>query len=414
MLNKTFKLFSLALIYLLTGCNQLPKPDASIVVLTNGEALAKDASIYAEMFDVSQDEALSRLELQSEIGKLEITLTTQEPDTFGGLWINNDPEYSVTVAMTDNLNVAKEYTDKFRFGDIVNVIQRAKSLKQLEAEQQQTIAVLNNLGIESESEINVFQNRVDVLVLNKTEVNSVSRIETNAGVLPAGLNIIEVSGFSTDAANAYAGNRITNSGAFCTSGYSVFDSRNLYGITTAGHCAEPLSYGSISMPRVAEWWSGARDLQWHRSEPDDILFKPWARDNEPTSGGTNYYREIYAVGNRPDQVIGSLYCKYGVSTGYTCGTLQSKSFNPADPVYNSPRNNSATFMRLNRSGSTIITRGGDSGGPVYNGHKALGLTKGGWWPDSPVGCPPDYCGDMIYMAINYVTDVGLRIYTAPR
>lgn len=416
--GSAFTFAAFALLLLLTSCSRTAEPNTDMVVLANGEALDKDAAVYAQVFNVPQSEAVRRLELQGRIGKLDAELAVQEPDTYAGLWINNDARYSVTVAVTDNPDAVKDHIRKYTFAGIVEVVQKEKSLKQLEAEQEQAVSVLINLGIESESEINVFQNRVDILVLDIDKAESVAPATdsalagTAAATLPPGVNLVEVSAFSQDTANAFAGNRIAYGDSFCTSGYSVFDRNNLYGITTAGHCTQPLNYGSVEMPRVAEWYSGARDLQWHRSP--NLLFKPWARDNEPSSGGTTFYREIYAVANRVDQPLNGFFCKYGATTQHTCGTLVSKTFNPADRVYNDLRNNSSTFMRLNRSGSNIITKPGDSGGPVYTGHKALGLTKGGWYPGLPSGCPTDYCGDMIYMAINYVTDIGLRIFIAPQ
>ena len=203
----------------------------------------------------------------------------------------------------------------------------------------------------------------------------------------------------------------------CSAGYSVFDGNGLYGITTAGHCNNRQFYDgsnpAVPLELAAEWWTGAFDVQWHvpKYSNSGLLFKPWARDNQPTSQGTAYYREMYSPVNRQEQAIGTVVCKHGYASSFTCGKIISKTFNTAKPPYNSDENNSPTFIRVDKVGPYNVARGGDSGGPVYEGHAALGLIKGAWGNGN---CTPDFCGDMIYMAINYVTDKGLRIFYAPR
>ena len=398
-------LFLLSLI-VLVSCARVPETNQQIVVLANGDALRKDAAEYAKLYGVSPEEALRRLKLQREIGKLDAKIAKGEPDTYAGLWIRHKPSYGVEINMAGDLGVVSKYTSGTSFANIIETHRVEKSLRQLELEQAEAITTLNGLAIPSQSDVSVPNNQVEVYVLDEQKVESLLATGRSAAAATLyDVNVIEVKGLGQDAANAYAGNAITD----CTAGYSVYDSFGLYGISTAGHCSNTQSYGTTNLGYVTEWWRGSFDVQWHvpKYANSGLLFKPWARDNQPTSQGTAYYREMYSVVNRPDQAIGLFVCKYGRRTGFTCGEISSRSFDP-----NTTQNKTATFIRLNKVGPYILSEQGDSGGPVYEGHAAIGITKGGW--HSGTDCSPADCGDMWYMAINYLTDTGLRIHLAPR
>ena len=68
-----------------------------------------------------------------------------------------------------------------------------------------------------------------------------------------------------------------------------------------------------------------------------------------------------------------------------------------------------SFCRV-LSGSGVLSRGGDSGSPVYNGHKALGILHSGFTSDPN----SSFYGDFTFMGINYITDQGLEIMIQPR
>lgn len=386
-------LVMLLLLILLASCTQAPEATQKIVVLVDGEALRKDAAEYAKDQQVTLDEAVRRLELQNDIGKFDEKLTTSEPDTFGGLWIQHKPEYKIIVNITSGTEKVASYAQGTAFAREIEVRKVAKSLKQLEAEQRSVISTLKTLKLASESSVNVYTNQVELDVLNSSQVTAALENAGKLSVLEDVL-ITRVESFSSSEVNIYAGNDM-----YCTSGFSVRDGNGLYGIATADHCPSNLSYGSVPLRTIGRW-NGSSDLQWQRHTSGTHLYKPWARDNEPTSGGTNYYREIYDNANRPDQPIGALVCKYGIATRYTCGYINSKTVTATSP-YNQP-----TYMRYG-NGTRDMSAGGDSGGPTYVGHQAWGMHHGGYNSGPHVG-------NALYMAANYITNKGLIINHAPR
>lgn len=68
----------------------------------DASALSRDAQNYAEDYGVSVEEARQRLDLQAEAGGLGASLTADEKATFGGLWIEHTPKYSVKIAFTED------------------------------------------------------------------------------------------------------------------------------------------------------------------------------------------------------------------------------------------------------------------------------------------------------------------------
>jgi hypothetical protein len=371
-----------------------------MVLLSDGEALRKDAAEYAKDQGVSLDEAVKRLELQNAIGQFEVELSSKEPNTFGGLYIQHRPYFKVIVNTTGTSDTIKGHAQTTPIADLIEVRKVSRSLKQLEARQQLVTGTLASLGIPSETSIDVYKNLVDLQVLDSTQLKSVLKAIGKLNVLE-NVATVDVNSFMSMTVDAYAGNNMS-----CTSGYSVRDSHGLRGITTAGHCNNSLSYNATSYNatslRFIREWFGSQDLQWHTSS--SLTFRPWARDNEPTSGGTPYYREIYDNANRSTQPIGAFVCKYGLNTKHTCGYLNSKTVKPGAPY------DVATYMRTGRGDGVVRSAPGDSGGPVYVGHQAWGLTHGGYFKDS---AHPNY-GDHVYMATNYITDTGLIVLFAPR
>jgi hypothetical protein len=83
--------------------------------------------------------------------------------------------------------------------------------------------------------------------------------------------------------------------------------------------------------------------------------------------------------------VGATVCKYGRSTGYTCGEIINKD-------YCWP-NAACTYIQVSRFNTNLVD-GGDSGGPVYAGNDAYGIVKG-------ERCFIT-CYDMIYTAENYI------------
>jgi hypothetical protein len=88
--------------------------------------------------------------------------------------------------------------------------------------------------------------------------------------------------------------------------------------------------------------------------------------------------------------VGSSVCKYGHTTGYTCGTIDTTSL---------CNNGSCTYVRVS-GGSVNLSEGGDSGGPWFFGNTAYGTHCIGMGNDAG------------YMPVDYINQgLGVSVYT---
>jgi hypothetical protein len=164
-------------------------PDS--VPLGEQDAFLRDAQSYAEDMNVSLDEAVRRMELQNSIGELGAALAVNERDTFGGLWVQNEPDYRVIVRFTrDGEATIRRYVESEALADVIDVRGADATLVELRQAQVDAERILLRLGINSYSEVDVIGNRVEVFV---SDTASLDRALKNSGsVMPASVHVMTV------------------------------------------------------------------------------------------------------------------------------------------------------------------------------------------------------------------------------
>jgi hypothetical protein len=250
------------------------------------------------------------------------------------------------------------------------------TLAQLEKHQAEAVSLANGLGFAVDSDIDVRKNQVEIYV---EEDRATSALWSAARQFAPSVVLVGVEGLIRPL--QLNGGQTLDS---CTGGFTVRHNTGDLGIVTAGHCPRFQVAQGIELPFRAEAHYGSFDTQWHSAcglldVSDD--FKSGLGD-----------RDVTGIRTRDQQTIGAFICKFGMISGRTCGTLQSKSVG----LSTVPASN-FTFMRLN--GATGAE--GDSGGPVYVESLAYGTTVGGLVED----------GDIVYMAINYISTLGVLVLT---
>ena len=139
-------------------------------------ALAQDAQWYADQYGVSLEEAINRLILQDEIGELGAEIESREADTLAGFWIQNEPEYRVVVAFTkDGEATISKYVQDGRLAEIIEVRTAQATLQDLQKAQKDASKLVQRLGFNIASSINVFENRVEVYATDRTELEEALR-----------------------------------------------------------------------------------------------------------------------------------------------------------------------------------------------------------------------------------------------
>lgn len=366
-----------------------PAAAAPSVHLTDSQAQLVDAQIYADHMGVSVDEALQRFEAQSLAGELETVLAATAPDAFAGLWVQHRPDFRVVVRVTQNgAEALTPVLQRSALAGLIDVRPAVATLVELTRAQADAMRAVRELGLPVESEINVYENQVQLYVVERQKLDAA--VQRGALTLSPLVTVVTVERMSYPAANIYGGLSLST----CTSGFGVKrTSDGLKGISTAAHCNNSQSYSGTALTFKAEKFQDSYDVQWHTASGYTV--KNWIK--WWSDGST---RSITSTKSRDSQAIGNYVCKYGKTTFYTCGYISSKTYAPSYVP-----SADATFIRVdNTAGYSPLAAPGDSGGPWF-------LNSGAWGVMS--GIPGSDANDALYMAVNYHSGISVSVMTAP-
>ena len=159
---------------------------------TNEEAELFFAEDYAKIHGVTVDEAIKRLKLQDIAGELGEELTTKEADTLAGYWIEHIPKFKLVILFTrDAEDIIKPYLQKYKeLADIIEVGTAKLSLVELENIQEKVSTKLENLGITTDSEVDVYKNCVKFYVVDRAQIDRA--VSGGKLVLPDCVEVITV------------------------------------------------------------------------------------------------------------------------------------------------------------------------------------------------------------------------------
>lgn len=352
----------------------------------------RDVEWYADHYGVTLEEATTRLALEDDAGELDAVLESREP-SFAGLWIEHTPQFRVVAAFTSSTGeeILRRYVDGTQLMEVAEATTATFTMAELQRHQQQVMSLHRSFkGAEDfESQINVKTNRLEILTATREARDAMNRSRDD---LPPSAVLIEVPGLSQPGENIYGGLFLST----CTSGFAVEkDNTTTRGVSTAGHCGNTQSYLGTDLPWQNGQYSGNTDAQWHTAP--GFTKKNWVRDGLSDST-TPYYRVISGRKHRDNQSVGSTVCKYGAyATGYGCGTLENKTYDPGDNCVPGSGN---TWMRVEGNGTRLMADG-DSGGPVFLDSVAYGTMS------CHYGTGDD---DMVYMAQNYFNNIGVHVW----
>jgi len=372
-------------------CSFLAAPSFAQSPAPPSQALLDDAASYAEQNKVTLDEAVRRLRLQSDIGRLDETLSAQEPG-FAGLWIEHQPQYRLVVRFKDP-SAAGRLPARLA-GTALETMPRvtlpaAASLAELEKQRAAARQRVTRLGFTVDTDINVQENRVEIYsdrapALRAALANERMR-QPNPPQDGTSAERVEILTVPELAKPAILRGGDGDQG-WCTGGFTVRNSdASVVGISTAGHCGNTQLFQGLALPLVTEYFYSAADLQWHSAcGYTDV-------SNEFNSGLG--YRPCIGQRLRSQQAIGTLVCKFGNATGRTCGSIRSKSYEPSYVPGGDDK-----FIRV--KGNVRLSAPGDSGAPWFFENLAYGINSG-----ATSG------GDALYTAIDYLLWVGATLLT---
>lgn len=159
--------------------------------LDNMDPMLYDTQIYASNNNINIEEALRRFQLQDIAGKLNAELSTNEAETFAGLWIVHNPDFKIVVQFTrDGGETIKPYLKPYtELDNIVEVRTTRVSLSDLQRAQANASESARALDIPVDSGINVHNNSVELYVAKTDRSRFDDALQRSSTQLP---NIVRV------------------------------------------------------------------------------------------------------------------------------------------------------------------------------------------------------------------------------
>lgn len=317
------------------------------------DALAVDE--YSSYLGVDKATAAQYVSWTASASKLQDLLAAAYPKTFGGLWVAYKAGFEATVAFSGGKPLYLEGSPDLLAR--VHQVAVGRSLEDLTS----LVSSIEFGDTPGDAFVDVKTNQVVIDVLESDR----SWADATAASLRSDktIRVDVVSALPSPVGNIYGG---LNLDAWCggvqgTSGFSVVKNSNeVTGVLTAGHLSNCLRYGTTNLVFQAESLTGNADAQWHSSPVLTEQPWVWVGDNLLTITGQRTYASI---------VVGEMFCKYGRATGFGCGTVETKVI---DPDGGGPLN--PVFVRVAHCGVEDLAEPGDSGGPVFVGHAAVGIS----------------------------------------
>lgn len=152
----------------------------------------------------------------------------------------------------------------------------------------------------------------------------------------------------------------------CTAGFSVQSTSGLTGVTTAAHCGnsqsitDPLG-ATYALTFQAEKYGSGYDWQWHTLAGATVT--------NTIKDGNSTTRSITGQLLWASQNVGDAVCKFGKSSGYTCGQVTDKNY----CFTQSDGTTGCHFIKVESvPAGNALSAPGDSGGPWFSGNTARG------------------------------------------
>jgi hypothetical protein len=358
------------------------------------------ADFLMDKYQLSEDEALRRLDLQERVTTLLDDYAAALGEDYGGLWID---QAGGGIAMVGALPGQEDLVREIAAARGVEpvVVRVGRSIAQLRTVQEQLLSTVpGNSGLEVGG-VYVQTNQVNLLVKDEPQGSAQDqarsalmsqlaqdhlgavRFGTAEGEIVTAACVHTSGSFSSlgktwcdpplrGGVGISAANAVYQSGPVrCTAGFNV--RRLLDGgryLLTAGHCAG----GPVFQSRFADnsiqnigffkswvWDSRGDAMIIGLANPSGWNPKPWVFR---TAGSDTTQSAAYTIRRSATTSIGMAVCMTGRRDGTECGEVIDND-RPGDRV---------RHVAEVRGG---CMRGGDSGGPVYRSHTAYGIVHGG-------------------------------------
>ena len=372
--------------------------------LTAAEALAQDAGEYARDQNIPPDEAMRRLRAQEESVAETDRIAALYADRLAGIAIEHAPAYRIVVLLTGKAPVPNrtiraggmDIPVHFRTGAKATRAQIVAAIETHRDTVRKALPGAAGMGVDPRTGALVLMVRArDADRYGEDYIRE--RLEAEAGV-PVLVRVLDRADENASVGGGARVSGVAEDGKryACTTGFVVTDGART-GVMTAAHCPDALTYfdagpeGAVPLDFLGQWGWSYRDVQIHVTD----------RAQAPlffADTGKKTLRPVTSWRNRASTRAGDVVCRRGEATGYSCSQVELVDYAPPGDLCGGPC--APTWVTV--TGPNC--RSGDSGGPIFNGTIAFGITKGGNYNRD------GRCNFYFYMSTDYLPDGWSLLY----
>jgi hypothetical protein len=374
-------LIALASAFLVTGAPVLAQaPSAplatAVVPQSPAQALAQDAVSYGVRYGLSPGEAVARLAaLQASAEETE-RIRNAYRERLVGISIDHRPALQIVVLLTGTEPVATRSIAAggmaipvvFRVGAPSSGDDVSRAMLQRGPELNVLLPRARGMGLDPRTgELVILIAAADAAKLDlsalRLQAQAIAGVNVRFDLADRVDDLSLAGGARVEGVHPGDGRRYA-----CTTGFAVTDGTR-GGIATAAHCPDELTFvdpsgGTIPLAFAGQWGARTQDVQINVGPSgQQPLFYADRR-----SGAL---RKLASARSRLSTRGGEWLCHYGESSGYSCAEVELVNFAPPGALCGGAC--APTWVTVR----THDCRSGDSGGPVFSGDIAFGITKGG-------------------------------------
>ncbi|GAA3801895.1 hypothetical protein GCM10022226_22140 [Sphaerisporangium flaviroseum] len=359
-----------------------PVPDPTIKVDGIPFSELIDLNRYAQSKKISLEEAIERYAWSPAINAVAAQLRSEFSENFADIAIVNEG-HGVRLGFKGEVPAKALELARTLPVEVRLFPGRGFSEAELQAAKERAVLSLHRSGKVASmvGKYNTETGEVNITVKLKEKPSNDaarSRMATSLQPSPPDNPIIKINiqlddNLQLDKTDQYIrGGGLLSGSNLCTNGFNVISSTGAKGSLTARHCADGSQY--YTYRNHPNYDTDTTTLsRWFRAEDYDLARYDKSSTTSMTQTRTFYYdwnlpRYAHDVGTSP--VVGQLVCKFGRTSGATCDNITDTSADITDEDWIT---DGKTYK-----GNIVtddIADPGDSGGPLYYGNRAWGVTS---------------------------------------
>lgn len=369
---------------------------SSVAYANNDDDLNKFAQEVAKIQNISPEVAMQAVKQTDEMGEIVADIRDTLRGRVAGIYTEYSPKFTVVVRLKGNgsppkkaYDLAQRHPIRFETGSKFTVEELVEGYNRNFEQIRALVPSVQGIGVDEKN------GQIVISILNKDDQNNQAKNQIKKLLgKPVKFEVQETEEVPI---NLRGGSKILTR-TYCTSGFIVKHTNGTIGMSTAAHCEGVHTYTDIAGNQTkltlipnTELYNSRQDVEIHTNANKTGMAEFYGENNKIT--------KVTGRISRASTTVGMVACHQGAKTGYSCGVVEQTNYKP---TYQGSCNNTtcdSTWVKVKpATTNNLACYGGDSGGPVFNGTKALGLVHSASFSGTSKG----QCNYFVYMTMDYL------------